>query len=95
MSGEVCSVGDMDMLYYKGANETFPNGDRVLYGAQVKVIVATTPVPDERVRVHFPNNADWVDCLLTELSRTKPPDEVRTHIAPSHILRLPRPCSPA
>ena len=66
-----------DAVYYTGASETFQNGDGVVYGEQGEVIAATSTVPDKRVRVQFPNNADWVDCLLTELCRTKPPDEVR------------------
>ena len=66
-----------DAVYYTGASETFQNGDGVVYGEQGEVIAATSTVPDKRVRVQFPNNTDWVDCLLTELCRTKPPDEVR------------------
>ena len=64
-----------DTVFYAAPNETFPSGDRVLYGEEGEIVGPATSEThkDNGVAVKFSANTGAVNCYLTQLSRTPPP----------------------
>jgi len=58
-------------MVYSKFSETFPSGNKVVYGQLGEVLGPTTDHPD-RVDMKFPGNKAKVGCLLTHLSREPP-----------------------
>ena len=60
-------------MFFTGASETFPSGNRVVYGAKGEV---TGPATGKEVSTHvdeqFPGNKGGDERFLTTLSRTAP-----------------------
>ena len=67
-----------DEVFYTGASQTFPDGDRLVQGAKGEVTGPATTSRrlagrvGEGVCVQFPEQSCGVGCFLTELSRTAP-----------------------
>ena len=60
-----------DRVFYTGASQTFPSGDKQTLGQPGKVTGRADNFPGLEFR--FPGNKRLVDCRLTQLSRTPPP----------------------
>ena len=65
-----------DVVFYQAHGETFASGDRVEYGLKGEVM---GPVPGDadQLAVKFEGNQGNVHLEPTDLSRTKPPEQVR------------------
>jgi len=65
-----------DTTFFMGANKTWSDGDKLVYGKKGKVKgPGTGAYKDKGVSVKFPGNTDTINCYLTQLSRTPPPKE--------------------
>ena len=63
--------------YFKGAGQTYSDGDRLSYGALGRITGAGDT--SGKVEVQFPGNKGPIGCFFDTLSRTKPPPTVRAH----------------
>ena len=61
-----------DKIYFKGANETFPGGDKVIYGQQGEVTGLGTGEFVGCVAVLFPGNKGNINCSVVALSKEPP-----------------------
>ena len=66
-----------ETVYLAAAGKTFANGNRVEYGLRGKVMGPNLE-DASRLDVKFEGNKGNLGCLPTWLSRSKPPEEVRT-----------------
>ena len=62
-----------EKVFYTGANETFPSGNKLVHGQQGEV---TGPATSEQVKgkgvsVLFPGNKGNISCYLTSVRRLK------------------------
>ena len=64
-----------DPLFFTGGSESFPSGDRVVHGKQGEVMGPATSETrkGKGLQMKFEGNKGFVDCLLTDLSRSPPP----------------------
>ena len=62
-----------ETLYYIGSSQTFPSGNKLVFGKQGEVM-GPGAAPDEKTRIGmmFPGNKGKVNCVLATLSRTPP-----------------------
>ena len=62
-----------EKVFFTGASETFPNGDKLVHGQQGEVVGPATSETHKGkgVSVLFPGNKDSVQCLLTEVRRLR------------------------
>jgi len=58
-----------DTVHWRGANQTFDNGDRLVQGGKGEVAGAAGAEPSSRLAVRFPDSTLPIDCELTQLSR--------------------------
>ena len=58
-------------MFFTAASQTFPSGDRAVYGGKGEVVGPGDA--DDTVSVLFEGNGGNIDCFVTELSRTAPP----------------------
>lgn len=68
-----------DTVFYTAACQTFPSGDRLMYGARGEVSgssLVRDGTDHKRVAVQFPGNAGPVACLVTALGREPPSDKL-------------------
>ena len=75
-----------DLVYYTGASQTFPSGNKLVHGQQGEV---TGPANGENtkgkgVQVLFPGNTGSIECLLTDVRRLRAP------VAPAPVSHLRR-----
>ena len=71
-------------VFYTGANETFPNGDKVVHGQQGEVMGPATSesYKGKGLSIRFPGNKGNVECRLPSLSWSPPVSGATTcHIA--------------
>lgn len=63
-------------VYWRAANQTFADGDRLQYGIRGEVVGPSPSAPDKWVMVQFPGNKNGAACpvsaVRTELKRTGP-----------------------
>ena len=60
-----------DGMHYCGGSETFPDGDKKVYG-QLGEVMGPVPGHPDYVAMKFPGNKGNVPCLLNQLSRNPP-----------------------
>ena len=62
-----------EKVFFTGASETFPSGDKIMHGQQGEVVGPATSETHKGkgVSVLFPGNKDSVQCLLTEVRRLR------------------------
>ena len=94
-------AGEMDLcgyeigqgVYYAGDNQTWDDGDRLVYGQRGEVTgPATGPYTEGKgVKVRFPGNTGGIDCFLTSLSREHPGAHGARQTLGRAVLRRPTP----
>ena len=60
-----------DLLYFEGLGQTFPSGNKLVYGQQGEVTGSGEPDEDgtEYVSVRFSGNKRSTDCKVTQVRR--------------------------
>ena len=68
-----------DPMYYTGASQTFPSGDKVVYGQRGEVVGPATSenIKGKGVAVLFPGNKDAIALVLTEVRSLHAPPPAR------------------
>ena len=64
-----------EKVFYTGASETFPSGNKLVHGGQGEVVGPATleTHKDKGVAVLFPGNKGSIECLLTKVRRLRCP----------------------
>ena len=70
-----------DQVFFTGASETFPSGDKLVHGQQGEVTgpAALETHKGKGVAVRFPGNKGNVECLLTQVRRPRAAPAARAH----------------
>ena len=71
-------------VFYTGDNYTSPNGEKMVHGQQGEVMGPATAesLKGKGLAIRFPGNKGYVECFLTDLSRSPPVSGATTyHIA--------------
>ena len=88
-----------DKVFFTGAGQTFPTGDKIVHGQQVEVVGPATneSVKGKGVAVLFPGITAIINCYLTMSAASAPPPLPPLACAP-HTPCVPRSmssrCSP-
>ena len=62
-----------DKVFYSGASQTFPSGNKVVHGQQGEVVGPATAESHKGkgVKVRFPGNKGNISCYLTQVRRLR------------------------